>query len=693
MRFFVLLAVIASGSLLSAQTSFSLESVMSAPFASNPVASPTGKRVVWMLNEAGARNVWTAEAPDWKGRRLTSFDKDDGQDLGELAWTVNGETVLFTHGGDFENGGDNPNPDLNPTRPDQSIWSVAFDGKPPRKVTEGHAPSPSPAGNAVAFIKGGQIYLSDASGEHPTLAIQTKGNPEGLAWSPDGKQFAFVLSRRDHSFVGLYKPETKTLEFVDPSSAADSSVTWSSDSTRLAYIRSAPRERSFDVRRAGEPWSLRIYDLRTGTAKELFCAEAGPGSLFHSHASEQQLFWDAGGHIIFPWEKTGWLHLYRVSQDGGTAEELTPGDGEVEHAAQSQDHRNLFYSANIGDSNRRHIWRLASDGNTKPTQVTKGDSIEWLPTPLAGSNDFFALASSFNMKAHAVLIHENGRTQDLAPQTIPSSFPASALVKPEDVTITAADGMQIHGQLFRPSTRGSEPHPALAFFHGGSRRQMLLGFHYMYYYSNAYAMNQFLASQGYVVLSVNYRSGIGYGLNFREALNYGPSGGSEYADVVGAGLYLKSRTDVDGKRIGIWGGSYGGYLTAMALARGSDLFAAGVDFHGVHDWSTIRNFEFTGGDPEGLEQARKAARIAFESSPMASVSHWRSPVLLIHGDDDRNVPFSQTVTLAAALRRQHVPFEELIFPNEIHDFLEHKHWVAAYKATAAFFQKYLHPQT
>src|SRR5258708_18596388 len=125
----------------------------------------------------------------------------------------------------------------------------------------------------------------------------------------------------------------------------------------------------------------------------------------------------------------------------------------------------------------------------------------------------------------------------------------------------------------------------MIFFHGGSRRQMLLGFHYMDYYHNAYAMNQYLANRGYIVLSVNYRSGIGYGLNFREALNYGATGGSEYNDVMGAGVYMASRPDVDPKRIGVWGGSYGGYLTAMALSRSSDLFAARVDLHGVHHWS------------------------------------------------------------------------------------------------------------
>jgi dipeptidyl aminopeptidase/acylaminoacyl peptidase len=208
----------------------------------------------------------------------------------------------------------------------------------------------------------------------------------------------------------------------------------------------------------------------------------------------------------------------------------------------------------------------------------------------------------------------------------------------------------------------------------------------MEYYSNAYAMNQYLASKGFIVLSVNYRSGIGYGLDFREALNYGADGASEFNDVMGAGLYLRSRPDVDGAHIGCWGGSYGGYLTALALARASDLFAAGVDMHGVHDWNLEMPTFVPGYDPRKLADV---ARLAFESSPISSVSTWRSPVLLIHGDDDRNVPFAETVQLVEALRHQHVHFEELIFPDEIHDFLLRRSWVRAYSAGADFLEREL----
>src|SRR5258708_23615137 len=129
---------------------------------------------------------------------------------------------------------------------------------------------------------------------------------------------------------------------------------------------------------------------------------------------------------------------------------------------------------------------------------------------------------------------------------------------------------------------------------------------------------------------------------FREARAQGATGASEYNDVLGAALCLRGRPDVAPSRIGLWGGSYGGYLTARGLARASNLFAAGVDFHGVHDW-TIRNAANAGAatgtsaDPAAEAARQEAGRVAFASSPMASVSTWRSPVLLIHGDDDRNV--------------------------------------------------------
>jgi dipeptidyl aminopeptidase/acylaminoacyl peptidase len=278
----------------------------------------------------------------------------------------------------------------------------------------------------------------------------------------------------------------------------------------------------------------------------------------------------------------------------------------------------------------------------------------------------------------------HGRTA-IASSALPAEFPGNQLVVPKQVIFKSDDGFDVHGQLCVPAGR-SAAGPALIFMHGGPIRQMLLGFHYMYYYHNAYAMNQYLASLGYVVLSVNYRLGIMYGRAFREPANAGWRGASEYNDIVAAAKFLRTLQIVDPKKIGLWGGSYGGYLTALGLARNSDLFASGVDMHGVHDWSEfLPHWENHPGAPDTVE----ANKLAFESSPDASVSHWKSAVLLIHGDDDRNVPFSQTVDLVQRLRENHVPFEEVIFPDEIHDFLLWKSWTKAYSATADFFDRTL----
>jgi dipeptidyl aminopeptidase/acylaminoacyl peptidase len=269
---------------------------------------------------------------------------------------------------------------------------------------------------------------------------------------------------------------------------------------------------------------------------------------------------------------------------------------------------------------------------------------------------------------------------------VPPEFPERELVTPKLVTFRAADGLTIHGQLFAPPSCRSGC-PAVVFSHGGPIRQMLPAWHYRPYYANAYAENQFLAHRGIVVLSVNYRLGIMYGREFREAPNASWRGSAEYQDIVAAAGYLGTLPQVDKKRVGLWGGSYGGLLTALGLARSSDVFKAGVDFHGVHDWSVLLD-----GGEDGFADApdkKQALELAFKSSPVADVARWRSPVLFIHGDDDRNVPFDQTTDLVQRLRHQGVRVEDIVYPDEVHDLLLWRSWVSAYRATAAFFAREL----
>jgi dipeptidyl aminopeptidase/acylaminoacyl peptidase len=665
---------------------FTLEQIMSAPFPTDLTAAPQGGAVAWVLDQNGARNIWVAEAPDYKGRRLSDYHADDGQEIAQMAWTPDGRSIVFVRGGDFETFSDNPNPASLAEGVEQNFWIVPVSGGAPREIAEGSQPAVSPKGDRIVFLKKNEIWsVGLDENSKPAQLVHTKGQAGEPRFSPDGSRLAFVATRTDHSFIGVYNFASKSLLYLDASVDRDSNPTWSPDGKQIAFIRlAANSSRIFfgPQRTAAQPWSIRLADVDSGNGRELWHAAEGPGSAFHAMVAENQLFWGAGDRIVFPWERTGWLHLYSISTHGDAPTPLNAnGEFEIEHVSLSNDGKTVLFSSNQDDIDHRHLWRVTVLGENL-TPVTRGDGLEWSPLETTGGKAVAMFHSDARNPARAAIKIGNGDIRDLAPDSIPAAFPVNSLVVPQQVILSAADGLRIHGQLFLPPGGASgEKHPAMIFFHGGSRRQMLLGWHYMDYYHNAYGMNQYLASLGYVVLSVNYRSGIGYGLNFREAVNYGASGASEFNDVLGAGLYLRTRTDVDPKRIGLWGGSYGGYLTALGLARASDLFAAGVDFHGVHDWSAFR-----GSDPN---RDQNAVRTAFESSPMASISTWHSPVLLIHGDDDRNVAFSQTVMLVEARRKQKVQFEELIFPDEIHGFLTEKRWLQAYHAAAEFLSKHL----
>ncbi len=689
-RFWTLaMALVCSSLAIAQQEPFTLEQVMSAPFPTELVAAPAGGKVAWVFDARGVRNIWVAEPPDYQARAVTSYTEDDGREIAELTWTQDARAILYTRGGDFETLHEAPNPRSSPQGVEQDVWVVSLAGGAPRKLGEGHSPAVSPKGDGVVFIFKDQVWSAKLDGsEKPAQLIHAKGKARSLRWSPDGSNLAFVSVREDHSLIGVYNFFEKSLHYLDPSVDRDEEPVWSPEGRQIAFLRSPvwKEARVFGPKRAGPPWSIRVAEVETGAGREVWKAREGRGSVFRGISADNQVLWAAGDRLIFPWEGDGWTHLYSVPVGGGAATLMTPGECEVENVALTPGRREVVFNSNQDDADRRHLWREAASGD-RLERLTGGEGIEWSPVVTSDGQQVVLLRSDARWPARPARLGPGGAIRDLAPGSMPKDFPGARLVEPQPVIFPAADGLKIHGQIFLPaSARTGGRHPAVVFFHGGSRRQMLLGWHYMQYYHNTYALNQYLASRGYIVLSVNYRSGIGYGIEFREALNYGATGASEFNDVEGAGLYLRSRPDVDPERIGLWGGSYGGYLTALGLARASNLFAAGVDLHGVHDW----NLEFPETLPaENPQKLTDWARVAFESSPLADIKTWHSPVLLIQGDDDRNVSFTQMVRLVEALRKQGVEFREVVFPDEVHDFLTHEHWLAAYHAAAEFFDSHL----
>lgn len=660
-----------------------------APFAATMAAAKAADAVAFVLNARGVRNVWVRDSTSGAARMVTAFTQDDGQDITSLAFTADGRTLYFVRGGGPNRAGEIPNPTSDPAGAEQAIWRVALDGSPAVRVTDGASPVPAPRGRDFVFTRRGAAWLATVGSDSTRTAqlFKMRGSAASMRWSPDGSQLAFVSNRGTHSFVGVYAVATKTLRWMAPSTDGDESPVWSPDGTRLAFLRMPfeGQELGFRSTRRAQPWSILVADVASGAARTLFTADSGTGSAYWPIVADNQLHWTTDDRLVFAWEKTGWVHLYSIASTGGAPVELTPGLGEVEFVAPAQDGRRLVYNTNIGDIDRRHVFTVAADGRSAPQPAGTGAHIAWNAVQ-SSTGGMFALVSTAQLPAHAAML-ANASWQNMAPQTMPADFPQSALVTPTAVQFTAADGITSYGQVFLPpNAKPGEKHPAVIFMHGGSRRQMLLGWNYGAYYHHAYALNQAMAMRGYIVVSLNYRSGIGYGMAFREALNQGATGGAEYGDVVAAARWLGDRADVDRTRIGLWGGSYGGYLTAMGLTRNPELFKAGVDIHGVHDWNVgIRTFVAdydVYADPD-------ATKLAFLSSPLSQVKNWRAPVLLVHGDDDRNVRFIETLTLIRALRTQGVPVEQLVLPDEIHGFLRHESWMRAYESALDFFARRL----
>jgi dipeptidyl aminopeptidase/acylaminoacyl peptidase len=682
-----MLALMASLPLGAQRSSFTIEDVLGAPFPSNLVAAPAGGRLAWIFNERGARNVWVAEPAangSYTSRRLTKYTLDDGSEIGDLSWRPNGEGVVFTRGGAA-------NPSSLPLgAATTQLWTMALGDSAPRLLGDGRAPAISPKGDAIAYVARNEIVLArlDGGAARPEPLVRERGRDGSLVWSADGSRLAFVSARGDHTLVGVYDLSRKSLTWLNPGVDQDVSPIWSPNGQRVAFIRvPTGGPGPFSSVRTGQPWSIQIADAVTGKGRALFTADAGAGSLFHPLEGNSAFSWGADDRIVFPWERTGWLHLYSIAAGGGTPTLLTPGDFEVFSAARSADGRQVAFSSNENDIDHRRIWTVAAAGGT-PMPMGTGNEIQDLPVFASdGHSVAFLHADARRPMRPAVLARAVARPNDeidIAPQAIPQNFPSAQLVVPEQVVFRSPDGQMVHGQLFvPPDGQGTTRHPALLFFHGGPYRQMVLGWNVMDAYTYMYAMNQYFASRGYVVLSVNYRGGTGYGMDFRIPPKFGPQGASEFNDILGGATSLTSRADVDAKRLGVWGGSYGGYMTALALARASNTFAAGVDYAGVHDWRPLLSFYASAG------ARSESDSIAFQASPLASIKSWRSPVLVIQADDDHNVPFDQTVQLMRALRVQNVPSELMVIPDEIHDLLMHKSWLAYFHAQSDFLDRHL----
>ena len=647
------------------------------------------------INEQGRRNLYVAEGPTFELRKLTAYDEDLGDEITSVQLSPDGQWVVYVKGGDH--GGSNAstprNPASLPVATKVQVWSIPFTGGEPNLLSDGDNPVISPDGGRLAFTRQGQVWVCpiDGSGK-PEQLFHARGLNGSIQWSPDGKALAFVSSRGGHSLIGIFRNQDTPIQWIAPDYARDGSPRWSPDGKSIAFVRrdaagGAPDSILAPVK---NPWSIWVADVEDGAANLIWQSPNTPEGAVPTTHGGTNLHWAAKNRITFLSYHDGWPHLYSVPDAGGDALLLTPGDFMIEHVKLSPDGNWLLASANTGldadDIDRRHLIRVPVD-KTDMEVITPGAGIETFPTLTGdGKHLIFLSATAIRPALPAVLPWPDGAgsIRLLGEQLIPPALASAPLVTPKRVEFKAPDGMTVYGQLFEPEGGAAEK-PAIVFIHGGPQRQMLLGWHYGDYYANTYALNQYLASRGFIVLSVNFRLGFGYGFDFHKPLFAGRYGASEYQDVKAAGEWLAAQPEVDVSRIGVYGGSYGGYLTALALGKDSDLFAVGVDIHGVHNY--IGRIPPVSAEP--APDAEKAIELAKESSPVSYVDTWRSPVLFIHGDDDANVNFEQTTDLLNRVKQKGVPHEAIMIPDETHHWMLYKNQVRVGQAVADFLEKHL----
>jgi dipeptidyl aminopeptidase/acylaminoacyl peptidase len=695
------IALLVAGAAHAAASAYTLEQVRHYAYPEGLVAANAAPVVAWTSEDEGRRNLWVAEGRPLAARQLTHYDQDDGQELTGLSFSNDGRRLVYVRGGEHGGNWENSRPVnvlSSPAGTKVEVWTVDVAGGAPRRIDDGDYASISPDGSRVVYQKGEEPWIASLEGSpEPHRLFTVRGATSSLTWSPDGRSIAFVSGRGSHALIGVYTGESAPIRWIAPSTSNDEAPLWSPDGRSIAFVRrpgtgGRPASLLRFVPLVNSPpggWELWVGDVASGTAKrwvasapEVEGRDEGPTVL-----------WGAGGRLVVKSYVDGWPSLYSVDANGRRVA-LTKGGFHVEDVAVTPDRRTVLYSANTGadpkDLDRRHLYAVPVDA-ASPAVVTAGTGLEWTPVGLSDGRIAFLAATAQRPPVPAHVEKVGAPTQPVGGVTRHADFPESALAAPEPVTFRSSDGFLVHGQLFRARGKAGR-HPGVVYVHGGPPRQMLLGWHYMGYYSNDYAENQYLASRGITVLSVNYRLGIGYGQSYQFPAAAGPAGASEYLDVVAGAHYLQSLADVDPERIGIYGGSYGGYLTALALARDSDLFKVGVDIHGVHDW--VRDVDYpklARERYEGADDLKLATDTAWRASPSSDVSRWRSPVLFIHGDDDRNVDINQLVDLVERLRPTGVHQEQLVLVDETHSIFRHANELRMNAAVAEFLERWLRP--
>ena len=394
-----------------------------------------------------------------------------------------------------------------------------------------------------------------------------------------------------------------------------------------------------------------------------------------------------GKRLWFLAEHDGWMHLYTLDAAAASPskKQLTSGKFEVDSVELSPDGSTFYFRSTEIHPGERHMYAMGVGGGSRTKLTTETGSHDGAISP---DNTTFGLVSSSPNRPPEVFLMPN-RPGAAATKVTTSPAPEWSTynwLEPQLITYKSRDGKDVYARLYTPEMVGARRDPkapAVVFVHGAGYAQNAHKYWSSYY--REYMFHHLLASKGYVVLDPDYRASAGYGRDWRTAI-YRWMGGHDLNDVVDGAAYLVKAHKVNPARIGVYGGSYGGFITLMALFTSPDTFAAGAALRPVTDWAHYNH----GYTSNILNEPHADAEAYRKSSPIYFAEGLKAPLLIAHGMVDVNVHFQDSVRLAQRLielRKEN--WELAVYPVEDHGFVEATGWADEYKRILKLFETHL----
>jgi dipeptidyl aminopeptidase/acylaminoacyl peptidase len=533
----------------------------------------------------------------------------------------------------------------------------------------------SPDWRLIAYVAKKHVWVLPLAGGRPVRVTAEEGKYSGINWAPDSQHVAFIVEKNDQDDIAVGSASGGAVAMIAQTPRDEDSPIWSPASDRIAFIRRTDDWVGYEI------W----VSAPNGTNQREVVRETYQKGVEEFHFDGNQHWSPDGKRLVYLSSRTGFNHLWTVSVDGGEPIEVTTGSFvDYDPSWSPAGDRLLFVSSRAGDLEDRHIWAVPANGGS-PVRLSP-DGFCGRPAWSRDAKRIAYLRSSATEPPEIVVQEARaGAPAARLTESRPDAALTAGFAEPKAVTWKSKDGMQVHGVLLGPAN-SSSGHPALMYFHGKSNVN-LKGWGGL----PDYTFHQYLVARGYSILFVNWRgTHVAYGSAYEQA-NYRDYGGGELDDVVAAADMLKQQ-GADPKRIACWGGSYGGYMTMLAITKTPDVCSAGVSLYGVSDWTT-----FLQQSKRKLWRMRLVAKLGDpakdpdlwnKSAAIKFAAQVKSPLLILQGLDDDGVNPIQGESLYDAMHQLGKNVEYDAYVGEGHGFRHTGSLRDLYDRVDAFLARY-----